>query len=80
MTLAQGIVGTRYIVTGIHTDDDELEGFLLSLGCYQGEVVGIVTSRGSNFTVSIRDGRYTIDKDIAETIAVSELTEGAMDG
>ncbi len=72
MTLAEGKVGSRYQVISLETEDDELEGFLLTLGCYQGETVAIVSKNGSNFTLSIRDGRYTVDKNLAEAILVEE--------
>lgn len=70
MTLAEGIPGTQYIVDSIHTNDDELESFLLTLGCYKGESVGIISHVSGSFVVSIRDGRYTIDKNLAEAIIV----------
>lgn len=70
MTLAEGKVGERYQVTSIATADEELEGFLLTLGCYPGEAIGLVSARGSNITLSIRDGRYTVDKNLAEAIQV----------
>lgn len=70
MTLQEGTPGNQYKVTAISTEDEELENFLLTLGCYQGETVGLVSSKGSSMVVSIRDGRYTIDSDLAESIMV----------
>ncbi len=74
MTLAQGKPGEQYQVAQLNTQDEELENFLLTLGCYQGETIGLVSTTGSNFTVSIRDGRYTIDKDLADAIVLRNIT------
>lgn len=68
MTLLDGTPGTSYEITSIDTDDDELNHFLFSLGCYEGEMVGLISITGSNMVISIRDGRYNIDKQLAQTI------------
>ena len=62
--------GKEYIIQRIQTDDEELDAFLFSLGCYSGEPITVVSRRRSNCTVSIKDGRYTIDKQLAEAIIV----------
>ena len=70
MTLRDAIEGQEYIIKEINTDDEELNSFLFSLGCYSGETITVVTRRRSGCTVSIKDGRYNIDKDLAEAIIV----------
>lgn len=72
MTLAEGIQGSQYTVLGLETADDELENFLLTLGCYQGETISLVSTTKKSYTVAIRDGRYTIDKELANAINVSQ--------
>ena len=62
--------GKEYRVAHIGTDDDELESFLFSLGCYSGEGITVVSRRRSGCTVAIKDGRYHIDKLLAQTIEV----------
>ena len=62
--------GTEYRVRRIETDDEELESFLFSLGCYCGEGITVVSRRGSGCTVAIKDGRYHIDKLLAQAIEV----------
>lgn len=62
--------GKEYIIQRIETDDEELNAFLFSLGCYSGEPITVVTRRRSGCTVSIKDGRYTIDNQLAEAIIV----------
>ena len=70
MTLLNAEEGREYIVVSINTDDDELNSFLFSLGCYSGEPITVVTRRKHGCVVSIKDGRYSIDKALAEAIAI----------
>lgn len=70
MTLAEGNPGNQYRVTAIHTEDDELENFLLTLGCYPGESLGLVSRLSGSVVITIKDGRYTIDQDLANAIVV----------
>ena len=51
-------------------DDEELDAFLFSLGCYAGEPITVVSRRKGGCTVSIKDGRYNIDNQLAEAIIV----------
>ena len=62
--------GKEYIIKAIHTDDEELDAFLFSLGCYSGEPITVIKSRRSGCVVSIKDGRYNIDKYLAAAIEV----------
>lgn len=64
--------GKEYIVDRIETDDEELDSFLFSLGCYSGEPITVVARRRGGLTVSIKDGRYSIDPQLAEAIIVKE--------
>ena len=70
MTLAQANVGQEYIVKDIYSDDEELVDFLFSLGCYSGEPITVVSRVKGGCVVSIKDGRYNIDNDLAEAILV----------
>lgn len=70
MTLRKAEKGKEYIIQQINTNDEELNAFLFSLGCYSGEPITVVAHRRSGCTVSIKDGRYSIDKDLAEAIVV----------
>ncbi len=62
--------GKEYIIERIETDDEELNAFLFSLGCYSGEPITVVSRRKGGCTVSIKDGRYNIDHQLAQTIIV----------
>lgn len=70
MNLTTAEVGKEYIIRAIETDDEELNAFLFSLGCYSGEPITVVYRKKRNMTVSIKDGRYNIDDQLAETIIV----------
>ncbi len=71
MNLTKAAEGKEYIVQRIETDDDELNAFLFSLGCYSGEPITVVSHRKSGCTVSIKDGRYNIDRQLASAIIVA---------
>ena len=62
--------GREYIIDSIETDDEELDAFLFSLGCYSGEPITVISKRRGGLTVSIKDGRYTIDSQLAEAIII----------
>ena len=70
MNLTEANLGKEYIVKAILTDDEELDAFLFTLGCYSGEPVTVVSRTKNNCVVSIKDGRYNIDKQLAEAIQI----------
>jgi len=70
MTLLTAQEGKEYIISRIETDDEDLDAFLFSLGCYSGEPITVVSRRRGSCVVSIKDGRYTIDNQLADAIVV----------
>ena len=70
MTLKDAVEGREYIVQSIDTDDEELDAFLFSLGCYSGESVTVVSHLKNSCIVSIKDGRYNIDHQLAKAIHI----------
>ena len=70
MTLLNAYAGDEYIIRDIVTDDEELDAFLFSLGCYSGEPITVIKHLRGGCVVSIKDGRYNIDSDLAEAIAI----------
>ncbi len=70
MKLREAEEGIEYIIQQIDTDDEELDAFLFSLGCYSGESITVVAHRKGGCTVSIKDARYNIDAQLAEAIIV----------
>ena len=72
MTLVDVNIGQEYIVKDIVTEDEELDAFLFSLGCYSGEPITVISRKKSGCVVSIKDARYSIDKYLAAAISVEE--------
>ncbi|MBE5970950.1 MAG: ferrous iron transport protein A [Lachnoclostridium sp.] len=70
MTLLDAQLGEEYIIRDIVTDDEELDAFLFSLGCYSGEPITVVSRKKGGCVVSIKDGRYNIDNQLAEAIII----------
>ena len=70
MDLSMVDIGKEYIIQRIETDDEELNSFLFSLGCYSGEPITVISRRRGGCTVAIKDGRYNIDNQLAEAIIV----------
>jgi len=73
MSLKDANIGEEYIVKDIQTDDEELDAFLFSLGCYSGEPITVVSKLKGGCVVSIKDGRYTIDYELADAIKVQMI-------
>ena len=70
MNLMEAQEGKEYIVQRIESDDEEMDAFLFSLGCYSGEPITIVSRKRGGCVVSIKDGRYNIDSQLASAIIV----------
>ena len=70
MTLREAEEGKEYIIKKLETEDEELDSFLFSLGCYSGEPITVVSHKKNACVVSIKDARYTIDKQLAVVIFI----------
>ncbi|MBE5882435.1 MAG: ferrous iron transport protein A [Lachnospiraceae bacterium] len=70
MNLTEAIAGEEYIIKDIVTDDEELNAFLFSLGCYSGEPITVVSHLKGGCVVSIKDARYNIDNELAAAISI----------
>lgn len=70
MNLKNVQVGIEYIIKEITTNDDELDAFLFSLGCYVGEPITVISQKKGGCIVSIKDSRYSIDNQLAQAILV----------
>ena len=57
MTLLDAKEGEVYTIKDITADDEELQSFLFSLGCYSGEPITVVSHLKGGCVVSIKDGR-----------------------
>lgn len=70
MNLLDAVDGEEYIIKDILTDDEELNSFLFSLGCYSGEPITVVAHKRNGCVVSIKDARYNIDNELARAIGI----------
>lgn len=70
MNLSEAVEGKEYIIKKIETDDEELNAFLFSLGCYSGEAITVVSHLKNGCIVSIKDGRYNIDNQLADAVKI----------
>ena len=70
MNLLNAELEKEYIIKNIVTDDEELDAFLFSLGCYSGEPITVISRLKSGCVVSIKDARYNIDNQLAEAIEI----------
>ena len=70
MNLKDAKEGQEYVIRAIETDDEELDAFLFSLGCYSGEPITVVSRKKKNLVISVKDARYNIDNELAEAISI----------
>ena len=70
MNLLSAVTEKEYIIKAIETADDELDAFLFSLGCYEGEPITVISRLKGGLIVSIKDGRYTVDNALAAAISI----------
>lgn len=70
MNLNDALEGKEYVIYKIETDDEELNAFLFSLGCYSGEPITVISHLKGGCVVAIKDGRYNIDNQLAASIIV----------
>lgn len=72
MNVLDAVVEKEYRITELQTDDEEMNSFLFSLGCYSGEPITIVSRTNNNCVIAVKDGRYNIDNVLAEAIYIAE--------
>ena len=70
MNLMNADAGVEYIIKDIVTEDEELNSFLFSLGCYSGEPITVIAHKKGGCVISIKDARYNIDNDLAQAISI----------
>lgn len=72
MNLLNAEEGKEYIISRLETDDEEMDAFLFSLGCYSGEPITVISCIKGGLIVSVKESRYTIDNQLAEAILIKE--------
>ena len=68
MNLLDAELGKEYIIKSLQTDDEEMDAFLFSLGCYSGEPITVNAHLKGGCIVSIKDARYSVDLQLAQAI------------
>ena len=68
LTLAE--IGKQYVIKNIQTDDQELNSFLFSLGCYSGEPITVISRRKKITIVAVKNARYCIDNELTKSIII----------
>lgn len=71
MTLMEAQTGKEYTIRAIETQDEEMNAFLFSLGCYTGEAITVISHLKGSCVVSVKDGRYNMDNQLASAIVVA---------
>jgi ferrous iron transport protein A len=69
-SLVKAQINREYIIKEVKTNDEELKNFLFTLGCYEGETVTLLSVLSETYAISVKDARYSIDKDLAEVILI----------
>lgn len=72
MNLLDATEGKEYVITELRTDDEEMDSFLFSLGCYSGEPITVVSRTNGGCVIAVKDGRYNIDNGLAGAICIAE--------
>lgn len=72
MNVLDAVVEKEYRITELQTDDEEMNSFLFSLGCYSGEPITVVSRTNGGCVIAVKDGRYNIDSVLAEAICIAE--------
>ncbi len=70
MNLTGAQEGIEYTIKNIKTEDAELNAFLFTLGAYSGEPITVISHLKHGAIVSIKDGRYSIDRALACAIEI----------
>lgn len=68
--LAKAQINREYTIKEVNTNDEDMKNFLFTLGCYEGENVTVLSILGENYVISVKDARYSIDKNLARAIIV----------
>ena len=68
--ITQADINKVYKIKDIKTDDEDLKNFLFTLGCYEGESVTVISVLSENYVINVKDARYSINKEIAESIII----------
>ena len=70
MKLSEAAEGQEYVIRQIDIDDEEMNAFLFSLGCYSGEKITVISHIKGGCIVTVKDARYNFDRQLADAITI----------
>ena len=70
MSLMKAKEGREYTIRNVMSNDEEMNAFLFSLGCYSGEPVTVISRMRRSCVIAVKDARYNIDSQLADAIIV----------
>ena len=70
MSLSDAVEGQEYIIHQINTEDEDMNAFLFSLGCYSGERITVISHIKGGCIVAAKDARYNFDQQLADAIII----------
>lgn len=68
--LTNANINKEYNIKKVNTTDADMKNFLFTLGCYEGEKITVISMLADNYIITVKDARYSIDKELAEAILV----------
>lgn len=71
-TLASAELNKAYTIKAIETNCCQMQDFLFTLGCYEGETITVVSIVSCQYVVVIKDARYSIDRNLASCIILED--------
>lgn len=72
MNLSKAQLGVTYRIECVQAKLKTVE-YLLTLGCFEGEQLTLVSKLSGNYVVSLKDSRYAIDEEMAKDIVLEIL-------
>jgi len=68
--LANASINEEYTIKAVETSNHEMQDFLFTLGCYEGEKITVISILADQYVIVVKDARYSIDRNLAECITI----------
>jgi ferrous iron transport protein A len=69
MLLSKAKIGQTFNIKQVE-GKEKTKKFLLTLGCFEGEEITLISKLAGNYVVNIRDSRYALDENMAKSITL----------
>ncbi|MDD2533527.1 MAG: FeoA family protein [Eubacteriales bacterium] len=67
MALSEAKVGRLMEIAQVN-GPEKIRKFLMTLGCFEGENITLISVLAGNYIVAVKDSRYAIDRKMAQAI------------